>query len=82
MLQLELSHIYKDIYSVFKTYKFKTQEELHIDNFKDTIEKFISHIKKETENKGMKYYSFEDIKEQDNEESVHQTEKKNNSNKL
>lgn len=62
--------MYKDIGSIFKAYKFRLQEDIHVDNFKEAIEKFISHLKRETFHKGIRYNSFEDIKEQDNDDSM------------
>jgi hypothetical protein len=76
MLELELSHLYKDIYSIFKTHKFKLQEEIYVDNFKETLETFISYLKREKFLTGLKYNSFEDIKEQDGDDSLIERERK------
>ena len=67
MIELELSHIYRDIHSVFKAYKFKIQDELNVDNFKDNLNKFVKYIQDKS-NRG--FNSFEDIKEQDNDDSM------------
>ena len=45
MLELELNHIYRDIYAVFKVNKYKPQEELNVDNFKENLDGFVGHIK-------------------------------------
>ena len=74
MLELELNHLYRDIHSVFKSHRFKIQEELNVDNFKDNLNKFVSHILDKT-NKG--FSSFEDIKEQENDDSMIDKERSN-----
>lgn len=62
MLEAEINHIYKDTQSILKKYQFKIQEDINIDNFKDTLDNFVSFIKRETFHTGIKYNSFEDIK--------------------
>lgn len=52
------------------------QEDINIDNFKDMIDNFVSFIKRETFHQGIKYNSFEDIKEQENDDSLVEKERK------
>ena len=37
LLELELSHLYKDIRHLFKKHHYKAAEELTVDNFKDEL---------------------------------------------
>lgn len=67
---MELCHVYKDIQTIFKKYQYNAPEDLNIDNFKDYIEEFVAYIKRETFHHGIKYNSFEDIKEQENDDSI------------
>lgn len=72
---MELCHVYKDIQTIFKKYQYNAPEDLNIDNFKDYIEEFVSYIKRETFHQGIKYNSFEDIKEQENDDSINEKKK-------
>lgn len=47
-----------------------------MDNFKETLEKFITYLKPQNVYKDIRYNSFEDIKEQDNDDSLHEQGKK------
>jgi hypothetical protein len=56
-LELEITHIYKDVKSIFKKYHFK-YEEVSIDNLKDELESFVSFIKTANLHASIKYNSF------------------------
>lgn len=70
LLEMQLNHIYKDVKNIFKKNHYK-YDEVSIDNLKEELQSFISFIKTANLHANIKYNSFEDIKEQSNDDSAH-----------
>jgi hypothetical protein len=62
------------LHSVFKSHKFKPQGELNVDSFKEHLEMFVKHVQGKHSGKII-HGSFEDIKEQDNDDSLYDKSK-------